>query len=188
MASPWNFFARLVSAGRERKREQGSTNEVKPDTLDIAGLTEAGARESLNSADRPTTGGIHRHDQAVAISAERMRSEEAASDAPDQVDREVPKIVEAADPALSDGLDVDLAAAHSVTDIDRAVEAAPRKQRSRRKKAVAILKVSHTDEISLDEEIRVLRGELARKLKLQNAQLRTMLERCERSNCRDATR
>lgn len=59
---------------------------------------------------------------------------------------------------------------------------------SRRKNAVAILKASHADKIALDEEIRVLRGELARKLKLQNAQLRTMLERFERSNCRDATR
>lgn len=82
MASPWNFFARLVSVRRRQKREHGSTNEVTLDAFDIAGLTEAGARESLNSADRPATGDIHRHDQAGAISAERMRSEEAASDPP----------------------------------------------------------------------------------------------------------
>jgi predicted nucleic acid-binding Zn ribbon protein len=34
--------------------------------------------------------------------------------------------------------------------------------------------------LSLDDEIRVLRGQLAKKLRLQNAQLRKMLERFER--------
>ncbi|CAN7550107.1 hypothetical protein LJR255_003911 [Pararhizobium sp. LjRoot255] len=35
------------------------------------------------------------------------------------------------------------------------------------------------DAISLDEEIRLLRDQLARKLQLQNAQLKRMLERFE---------
>lgn len=60
------------------------------------------------------------------------------------------------------------------------MEVIPRKQRNRGKKAGAISDVSHAVEMTLDEEIRVLRGQLAGKLKLQNAQLRKMLERFER--------
>ncbi|NEI17436.1 hypothetical protein GR220_36635 [Rhizobium leguminosarum] len=40
--------------------------------------------------------------------------------------------------------------------------------------------VHAADQMNLDEEIRVLRGQLAGKLKLQNARLRKMLERFER--------
>lgn len=36
------------------------------------------------------------------------------------------------------------------------------------------------DALRLDEEIRLLRAQVARKLQLQNAQLKTMLERFER--------
>jgi hypothetical protein len=36
------------------------------------------------------------------------------------------------------------------------------------------------DTLSLDDEIRLLRGQLVGKLRLQNAQLRKMLERFER--------
>ncbi|NEJ72862.1 hypothetical protein GR197_20360 [Rhizobium phaseoli] len=128
MASPWKFLARLISPGREQKKENGSTSEATPDASATASLADAVAGEGVNGDDRPASDEINHHDQAVAVAA----------------------------------------------------QVAPHIQRSRGKKAGAISHVSHADEISLDEDIRVLRGQLARKLKLQNAQLRKMLERFER--------
>ncbi|NNU48860.1 hypothetical protein G9X68_17335 [Rhizobium sp. WYCCWR 11279] len=185
MASPWKFLARLISPGRDQKRENGSTDEVTPDALGIADPTETPAVDSLNSADRPASEELHRHDQSAAISAEPVHFEEAEDDGHDKVDREDAKILEAADPALFGGTSI--AAARDVTKIKRTVEVELRKQRRRGTERVAIANVSqvfqgvHTGvEMNLDEEIRVLRGQLARKLKLQNAQLRKMLERFER--------
>ncbi|MBY3044219.1 hypothetical protein [Rhizobium leguminosarum] len=166
MASPWKILARLISPGREQKRENGSTAKVTPDALAIAGPTEAPAEESVNGTDRPASEELPRHGQAAAISVEPVHSEEAVNGGGDKVDLEDTKTVEASHPT---------------------VEVAPRKQRSRRKEAVAISNGSQAsqivhvaDEMNLDEEIRVLRGQLAGKLKLQNARLRKMLERFER--------
>ncbi|MBB5536091.1 hypothetical protein [Rhizobium giardinii] len=184
MASPWKFLARLISPGREQKSENGSTNEVTPDPSAIAGQTKPPAEESVNSAGRPASEELPRHDQTAAISAEPVLPEEGEKGGRDKVEREAPKVVGAADPALFGDPGIDVTAAHGATNTKRAVEVAPRKQRSRNKEAVAIENVSqvnHTaDEMNLDEEIRVLRGHLARKLKLQNAQLRNMLKRFER--------
>lgn len=141
----------------------------------------------MNSADRAASEELHRHDQSAAISAEPVHSEEAENGGRDKVERGAAKSVQAADPALSDETGKDVTATHDATKIKRAVEAAPRKQRSRGKEAVAIANVSHVcqvihtaDEMNLDEENRVLRVQLARKLRPQNAQLRKMLERFER--------
>ncbi|PCK76874.1 hypothetical protein [Rhizobium sophoriradicis] len=182
MASPWKFLARLVSPGRERKRESGSTDEATPDALAIAAPTGTPTEESVNGADRP--GREERRDQSAAISAETVRSE--VRDDRDDVDREDAKIMEAADPALSGGTGIDVTAAHDATEANRDVEVVSHKRRSRGK-AVAIGNVSevcqviHTaDEVNLDEEIMVLRSQLAGKLRLQNAQLRKRLERFDR--------
>ncbi|NKK87379.1 hypothetical protein GFL80_24725 [Rhizobium leguminosarum bv. viciae] len=185
MASPWKFLARLISPGREQKRENGSTDEVTPDALAIAGPTETPPEESLNSGGRPASEELRRHDQSAAVSAEPVHSEQAENDGHDKVERNDAKVVEAAD--LFGGTGIDVTPAHDAVKIKRTVEVAPRKQRSRGKKAVPVKnfsqvsEVAHTaEEMNLDEEIRVLRGQLARKLKLQNAQLRKLLERFER--------
>ncbi|MDQ0561029.1 hypothetical protein [Rhizobium mesoamericanum] len=114
-----------------------------------------------------------------------MRSEEAAGQ--DKIDGRDVEVVQAVHPVLSDESGTDIIAAHRAVDIQAAVEVTPRKKRSRGKKTVAVPnapqapQVSSTgNEMNLDEEIRLLRGQLARKLKLQNAQLRKMLERFER--------
>ncbi|MFW8607862.1 hypothetical protein [Rhizobium beringeri] len=181
MASPWKFLARLISPGREQKRENGSTDEVTPGGLAIAGPIETPAEESLNSAGRPVSDELHRHDQSPATPAEPVHSEEAENGGRDKVERGATRIVHAPGPALSSGT------ARDAAKIKRTVEVEPRKQRRRGTERVAIANVSqvfqgvHTaDEMNLDEEIRVLRCQLARKLKLQNAQLRKMLERFER--------
>ncbi|MBB2671422.1 UNVERIFIED_ORG: hypothetical protein GGE44_000973 [Rhizobium esperanzae] len=171
MASPWKFLARLISPGREQKTENFSASEATPDASATAGLSE-----SVNGADRRASAETHR--QAVAVSAQPV-PEKTEDDHSDEIDRQG-KSEGAAAPALSGGIDIDVTAARGVTELKRAVEVAPRKQQSRGRKAGVISHVSHADEMSLDEEIRVLRGQLAVKLKLQNAQLRKMLERFER--------
>ncbi|RFB88794.1 hypothetical protein B5K11_25430 [Rhizobium leguminosarum bv. trifolii] len=182
MASPWKLLARLISPGREQKRESGSTEKVTPEVLANAGPTELPAEESLISADRPASEDLPRHGQAGIISVEPVQSEEAVNGGRDEVQRGAAKIVEATDPALSGGTGIAVTAAQ--TKIKRAVEVAPRKKRGRGKEAVAVANFSQVndtaDEMSLDEEIRTLRDQLAKKLKLQNAQLRKMLERFER--------
>ncbi|WP_049731610.1 hypothetical protein [Rhizobium ecuadorense] len=180
MASPWKFLARLISPGREQKRENDSTEKVTPEALAISGPTETAGEESL--AARPASEELPRHDEAAAISAVPVQSEEAENDVHDKVDGQVAKTVEVADPAISGGIGIAVNAAQ--TKIKLAVEVKPRKQRRRGKEAVAVANFSQVndtaDEMKLDEEIRVLRDQLARKLKLQNAQLRKMLERFER--------
>lgn len=99
-------------------------------------------------------------------------------------DGDVATMVEVANPAISGGTGIDVTAAQDTPRIKRTVEVAPRKQRSRGKEAVAIAdgrQVIHTaNEMSLDDEIKVLRNQLAIKLRLQNAQLGRMLDRFER--------
>ncbi|MBB4388419.1 hypothetical protein G9X64_12475 [Rhizobium sophorae] len=188
MASPWKFLARLISPGRQQKRESGSNEKVTSVALPISGPTEAPAEESVNGADRPVSEELPRHGQAAAISVEPVHSDEAKNGARDRVERGAAKIGQAANQALSGGTGIDVTAAHDdTTQIRRTVKVAPRKQRRRSKEAVAVANVSPVsqiahiaEEIRLDEEIRVLRGQLARKLTLQNAQLRKMLERFER--------
>ncbi|ARO32344.1 hypothetical protein NXC14_PA00047 (plasmid) [Rhizobium sp. NXC14] len=185
MASPWKFLSRLISPGREQRREGGSTKRVAADPLAIAGPIEAPAEENLNSDGRPTSDATH-HDRSASISAEPVRSEEAKNDRQDKVEIEDAGAVQAVHPALSGETGTDIIAALGVVDI-QAVEVAPRNQRNRGKNAVAVpntpqaAQVSDTaNEMKLDEEIRLLRGQLARRLKLQNEQLRKMLERFER--------
>src|ERR1044072_4967142 len=184
MASPWKLLARLISPGRGQKRENGSTEKVTPDALAIAAPTEKLDEGSLIRAARPAREEVPPHRHAAAISAVPVHSEEAENDVRDKVDGDVAKMVEVANPAISEGIGIDVTAAHDTPGIKRTVEVAPRKQRSRGKEAVAIAndrKVIHTaNEMSLDDEIKVLRDQLARKLRLQNAQLRRMLDRFER--------
>jgi hypothetical protein len=87
--------------------------------------------------------------------------------------------------------DIDLAAipAPDAVHLHPPVEGKARIQRPRAKKPEPVVVTAQVslgvdtasdDTISLDEEIRVLRGQLAAKLQLQNAQLKKMLERFER--------
>ncbi|EJT01562.1 hypothetical protein [Rhizobium sp. CCGE 510] len=188
MASPWKFLARLISPGREQKRENGSTEKVPAEAVAISDPTETPAEERVNGAARTASEELPGHGKGTAISLKPVHSDKAKNGGRDKIERGAAKIGQDADPALSCGTGIDVTAAHDTTEIRRALEVAPRKQRRRSKEAVTavanvspISQVVHTaEEINLDEEIRVLRGQLAGKLTLQNAQLRKMLERFER--------
>ncbi|NKN03063.1 hypothetical protein [Rhizobium leguminosarum] len=157
MASPWKLLARLVSPRRQQRHEHGPTDDVKPDVLAIAKPTEKVADNGLNSADLPAEEKPAPHDPS-----------------------------EAADPALSNEAGT---VAHDTRKPSQTGEGATRKRSARGKKAArdeaipppspGVPAVSD-DAIRLDEEIRLLRDQLARKLQLQNAQLKRMLQRFER--------
>ncbi|KAB1083676.1 hypothetical protein F4V91_29860 [Neorhizobium galegae] len=186
MASPWKLLVRLVSPRRQQGQELGSTDDVKPDVLAIAKPTETVADIGLNAADRPVDEKQVAYDPSEAVSADPDHSEETASGVHGTADIEGARPVEAADPALSDNAGT---AAHDAPKPSQAGEAATRKRSTRGQKAAKGEAVAPSspgapavsdDAIRLDEEIRLLRDQLARKLQLQNAQLKRMLERFER--------
>ncbi|CDZ73497.1 Hypothetical protein NGAL_HAMBI2610_51290 [Neorhizobium galegae bv. orientalis] len=186
MASPWKLLARLVSPRRQQRQEQGLTDDVKPDVLAIAKPTETVADNGSNAADPPVDEKPVAYEQSEAVLAEPDHSEETASGVNGTADIESAGPVEAADPALSDDAG---AVAHGVLKPSHTGEGATRKRSRRGKKTELIEAVPppspgvpavSDDAISLDEEIRLLRTQLASKLQLQNAQLKRMLERFER--------
>ncbi|NKM21940.1 hypothetical protein GFM01_30025 [Rhizobium laguerreae] len=186
MASPWRLLARLVSPRRQQRQEHGSTDDVKPDVLAIAKPTETADNNELDGADRPTDEKPVLHGHSAAVPADPDHSEETASVVDDTTDVESARPMEASDPVLTDEADTD---AHAAPKAFRVGEGQTRKRGMRGMKAKTIAVVTppapsaltaFDDAINLDEEIRVLRDQLARKLQMQNAQLKRMLERFER--------
>jgi hypothetical protein len=186
MASPWKLLTRLVSPRRQQRHEQGRTDDVKPDVLAIAKPTETVADNGLNAVDPPVDEKPVAYEQSEVVSAVPDHSEETASAVDGTADIEGAGRVEAADPALSGNAN---SAVHDAPKPTQTGEGATRKRRTRGKTAAGgeavpppspgVPAVSD-DAIRLDDEIRLLRDQLARKLQLQNAQLKRMLERFER--------
>jgi len=182
MASPWKLLARLVSPRRQQRQEHASTDDVKPDLLAIANLTETAADNGLNTGAPPVDEKPIADEQSEAVSADADHSDETAS----IIHGEDARPAEAADPALSDQPG---AIAREAPKPSQTGEGIPRKRRKLTKSAEpveaglppsAAPPTVATDTISLDEEIKLLRSQLAHKLQLQNAQLRRMLQRFER--------
>lgn len=183
MASPWKFLARLVSPRRLEKQDGSAIEEGKPDVLAIAGPTEAVVEESLHIVDQPASEPPRPVDRSDATSAEPEQSDDTRSDLQDVAGQ---KLGPTFDPILPD---VGVSPADAAPEIEAIAAAVPAMRRTRVKKVEAVAVVSQilpatpsvTDEImSLDEEIAALRARLASKLRLQNAQLKKMLERFER--------
>ena len=186
MASPWKLLARLVSPRRQQRQEHGSTDDAKPDLLAIANLTETAADNGLNTAAPQVAAKPVADERSEAVSADPDHTDETAHGIHGTADSEEVRPAEAADPALSDQA---ATAAHTAPKPSQTGEGVTRKRRKPTKSAEpveAVLPPSAAapsvsdDKISLDEEIKLLRNQLARKLQLQNAQLKRMLERFER--------
>ncbi|CDZ54388.1 hypothetical protein [Neorhizobium galegae] len=186
MASPWNLLARLVSPRRQQRQEPGSTDGLKPDLLAIAKPAEAAAENGLNTAEPQVDEKSASDDRSEWASASPDHSEETVSAVHGAEDIEGARPVEAGDPALSDEADT---AARDAPKPAQTDESAAPNRRTRGKTAPAAeavlspspaIPIVTDNAISLDDEIRLLRGQLARKLQLQNAQLKRMLERFER--------
>ncbi|CAN7744916.1 hypothetical protein LJR245_006593 [Rhizobium leguminosarum] len=186
MASPWKLLTRLVSRRRQQRQEQTSTDEVKPEVALTTGRpTETTADNGPNSVGRPADEAPVTHNQHAAMLADPDHSEESASSVDDTVDIGGARLVEAADPALSK--DVDTTPYDAPKSSPTGESATPKRSR-RAKKTERVEVVSppspalptfFDDATCLDEEIRLLRDRLRRKLQLQNAQLKRMLERFE---------
>ncbi|MGZ2432959.1 hypothetical protein [Rhizobium redzepovicii] len=181
MASPWKLLAGLVSRRRQQKQEHGSTDDLKPDASAITEPTETAADNRLNAA-----GSAAIHKEREAVSAEPDHAEDAASNVHDTTDSESATLAKVIDLPLSNQADV---AAHAAPKALPGGEGPTRKRGRRSKKAKTITVVVPPssgvaavadDAVSLDGEIRLLRDQLATKLRLQNAQLKRMLDRFER--------
>ncbi|NNG73575.1 hypothetical protein HLI18_27640 [Rhizobium laguerreae] len=183
MASPWKLLTGLVSRRREQK---GSTDDVKPDVLAIAEPAETATKDELGTTDHSADEKPVFASHSAVASVDQDHPDKAASAVDDRAGIEDAKSAEAADPALPD---VANTAARAAPKISRVGGGQTRKRSMRRTKVEEIavvlppsLTVSATFEeaINLDEEIRLLRDQLARKLQIQNTQLKRMLQRFER--------
>jgi hypothetical protein len=186
MVSPWKFLTRLMSQQRSRSQEHGSSDNVKADVLAIAGPTGAAADNGLNAAvpsvDEKT---VPRYQRAM-VSGEPDQSEKPESDVESAADIEGAKAVEPLDPDLS--IHADTVAHHASKHLNiREDEAQKRGTPAGKAEKIEAVAPSSArvatipnDAINLDNEIKRLREQLSRKLRLQNAQLKRMLERFER--------
>ncbi|CAD7047925.1 hypothetical protein RHAB21_03845 [Pseudorhizobium halotolerans] len=180
MASPLRFLRRLVSGRGERKQDADVLNEAKPDVLAIADATEPVAGEAAPPA------ALEPPDQEPhdAVYSETASVDEAATEIGVTADS-IPAfggLSSAGEPGVA-------VTATDAMEFQPAVEVPARKQKAPSKYsrpavvADQVLQGSRSqsdDTISLDDEIKVLRAQLASKLRIQNAQLKKMLERFER--------
>lgn len=181
MASPWKFLARLVSPRRQQKKDDRSFKDVTPDVPAIVGPTDAPVIESLHIADQPVLEQSQPAERADADLPEPEQSDQSRGSVQDFANSGSGKRGAAPDPVSSDG---DIAASR----LEGAAESAPAKRETRTRKNVlaAASEVSPVvpsvsdGMVNLDEEIALLRTQLAGKLRLQNAQLKKMLARFER--------
>jgi hypothetical protein len=186
MASPWKLLARLVSPRPQQRQEHGSIDEMKPDVLAMAKPTETAADNGLNTADPSVDEKPVADDQIEVVSSDPDHSDETASSIHGTADIEGTRPAEAADPPLSDEPGTIAREAPKPSQTGEGVTRKRRKLVKSTELVEAVLPPSvaapalSDDTISLDEEIKVLRNQLARKLQLQNAQLNRMLERFER--------
>jgi hypothetical protein len=176
MASPLNFLRRLVSRGGERKQDADKGNASTPDDLAIAAPAEALAEEDSGHAEQ-------------AVSVQTAPVDEAETEIYGTADGVRATIPAFGGSASADETDIAVTTANDATEFPPAVEGVTRKRRAHGKNTKPVVvptevsqapRTASDNTMSLDEEIRMLRGQLAIKLQMQNAQLRKMLERFQR--------
>jgi hypothetical protein len=183
MASPWKFLVRLVSPRPLRNQDDGSI-DVKPDVAAMAGQIETPVKEhgdlveQLTREERPSSA------QSEPVSAKPEPSVETGGYIQGNGKSNNGEGAETSNPS---SLDTRGTVDASAT-VDETARAAPAKTRGRARNVEAVAVVSQTppigsiisDKVSLDQEIKVLRNQLVSRLRVQNAQLKRMLERFER--------
>ncbi|SEH30984.1 hypothetical protein [Rhizobium sp. NFR12] len=187
MASPWKFLSRLVPRRREPKQADAEVADRKPDVLALSGPAEIVAEDSLDALSAHVDADLPPAEISDPASVETPAIESALGEADDMPANVVADVV-AGDMAPSDLPDTVVIPSPDAADVQLRGETKPRRQmgQTRRPKLADTEQVPpdrsipSNDTLSLDDEIRVLRGQLAEKLRLQNAQLRKMLERFER--------
>lgn len=186
MASPWKFLARLTSRlGGSKERRDGLIDESK----EAARLdpVEAAPDNTPNPNNRLVEGEPQPADQSDALVSVMEQSLEAGGSVQGIVDLESAKLGDAVDPALPDDANFIATSTHDALTFSPSKKRPSAKQK-RSREASVIESVEGFPKLptsaptfpeavqSLDEEIRRLRDQLARKLQLQNAHLR-MIDR-----------
>lgn len=190
MASPWKFLARLTLGRREQADQKGAADDVKSEPAVIAETVEPAPEKASDAADRRTDAHAQPADHADAVPAKphHADAEEANSTVAVATDDESVKRAEIGGLSLPGDNDAAFRAVAGVRTPLQLRQSAPRTRSKKSSNAVAAVPrrlppraPTFSDEVvGLDEEIRLLRDQLARKLQHQNAQLRKMLERFER--------
>lgn len=198
MKSPWKFLAQLTSRRRAAETREGSVGD---DADTEASEWDARQTSTLASDSTEASSSNHEENPAVDLLA-TTTSSEVASDlgviraaspsvrdeqtparhevtrsgidapvlVPESQSRKSPRTSRSKRPGSAKGTRTDMVSLRTaVADSEQSVQSSSSQE-------------NFFDEVaSLDEEIRVLRGELAQKLHLQNVQLEKMLERFARS-------
>lgn len=178
MASPWKFLARLMSPQRLQKQEEGAHEGVKETDIDARDPVDGNDLAGQPAEDAPPPA-----NRSAAASVEPSQSDESDGHAAESgVGNSQQRQVNSAQVMAEAG------ARLADTELKNTAPTAPAKRNRRVKKVDAVAggaqiltaPQSPTDEMtSLDDEIRQLRVQLAHRLRLQNAQLKKMLERFE---------
>jgi hypothetical protein len=183
------FLRRLISGRGERTQDADKVDAAQPDSLAISGPDEAIAEEGVEDAVRAAGLEPSHQNPSGAVSAETAPADEAGAEIDDTADGARANLPAVGGFASDSEAGVAVTAAHDAMDVEPVVGGGARKQRALGKNtrpAVVGAQVSErprtpSDEtMRLDEEIKVLRGQLASRLKIQNAQLKKMLERFQR--------
>jgi hypothetical protein len=191
MKSPLKFLAGLIAWGRAAESPQALTGR-DPDTK----LSSPEVRQLLPAPDVSATAVDDNHPSKTASTVAASEPEAGADGKPpvshpiveEAVAPVKASVVQSADDAklVAESASVrELVTKPSAERASRkkavledatAVKAIPSDDRHVAQSSVPALSVSN-EAVSLDDEIAALRKQLAQKLRLQNAQLRTMLER-----------
>lgn len=172
MASLWNFVARLTS----RRRQDPQQHLPDPDVVDQPGpprpTVAYAVPDVAASVNEPARPGMMAGEPGRTVAAVDIAAAAATT-----TDRGSPAVS-----GRGDGVTAEPDTEQS-SPAPRAL--APRRQKKKDGEAVAgrqpVYSVTITPQaIGLDDEIKLLRSKLIGKLRLQNAQLKTMLERFDR--------
>jgi hypothetical protein len=181
MASPWKFLSRLVPRRREPKQD-AEVADAKPNVLALPGQAETAAEESPSVSSARAATELPPTDRSDPVSVEPPTIASAAGEADDMPANVVADVVADHDLTPFDLPDIAVLPSPNSADLQVRGETKPRKQMGRARKPNPFETAPFPpdqsspsdDPLSLDDEIRVLRGQLAEKLRLQNAQLRKM--------------
>lgn len=173
MASLWNFVARLTSRRPKEPQRSPPTPVVEQQGAATLPAARAVRDDAVPPSEPPQPGAIAGEPGKALDSVDRAARPGMARE------------TDSADRAVSDNGRKVAPEPDIPTSLSAPRVLAPRRLRNKAVDAVARreLTVAPTliaQAISLDDEIKLLRSELISKLRLQNAQLKTLLERFER--------
>nr|WP_201009214.1 hypothetical protein [Rhizobium rhizogenes]QCL09380.1 hypothetical protein pC5.7c_513 [Rhizobium rhizogenes]QCL09550.1 hypothetical protein pC5.8a_58 [Rhizobium rhizogenes] len=174
MKSPWKFLVQLTSRGRPAEAREGSIERDAETTAIESEAEQASALplSSTEAVDRPD------HDDTppvdlVATIRDEVRQSSADVHAlvrENATRKKSPRIPQTKRPARARKARADMNAASTVT-----------ARQDQSAQSPSPLEIFFEEAVSLDEEIKQLRSQLAQKLHLQNSQLKKMLQRFDAS-------